>query len=58
MSVERPPLPVIDFERIGPPLGERFLDITLPNQAGELIDLHSERGNRRALVVFHRSAGW
>ena len=58
MSVERPPLPAVDFTHIGPPIGERFPDVTLPDQTGQLVDLHTHRAGRRALVVFHRSASW
>lgn len=48
----------IDFAKIGPAVGERFPDVVLPNQHAERIDLHQARGDRRALIVFHRSAGW
>lgn len=54
----RPPLPILDFGQIGPPVGQRFPDLVLPNQRGELVDLHARRGTRRALVLFHRSASW
>jgi hypothetical protein len=50
--------PAPDFSTIGPPAGERFPDVVLPDQHGRLIDLHAERGSRRALIVFHRSARW
>jgi peroxiredoxin len=53
-----PQLPVLDFSRIGPNIGSRLPDIRLPDQTGRLVDLHTERGDRRALVVFHRSARW
>ena len=49
---------IIDFERVGPRLGERFPDVVLPDQSGLPIDLHRHRGDRRALVVFIRSADW
>jgi peroxiredoxin len=48
----------IDFSNIGPAIGEHFPDITLPDQHGNTVRLHQARGNRRALVVFHRSASW
>lgn len=57
-STERPPLPALDFSRIGPAVGERFPDVTLPDQTGQVVDLHAARGRRRAMVVFHRSASW
>jgi peroxiredoxin len=48
----------IDFSKIGPAVGERFPDVMLPDQHGTTIDLHQAQAGRRALVVFHRSAGW
>jgi len=53
-----PQLPVLDFSTIGPILGSRFPDVRLPDQTGLVLDLHAERGNRRALVVLYRSARW
>lgn len=58
MSVARPPLPVLDFSRIGPVVGERFPEVVLPGQHGRVVDLHAAREGRRAIVVFHRSASW
>ena len=49
-------LPPRDFTKIGPNEGERFPEIRLPDQRGTVVDLHAERGPRKALVVFHRSA--
>ncbi|MBI2939034.1 MAG: hypothetical protein HYY04_01245 [Chloroflexi bacterium] len=54
----RPPLPVLDFARIGPAIGSHFPDVSLPNQQGEIVDLHAARDGQRALIVFHRSASW
>jgi len=48
----------IDFTKIGPAVGEHFPDVTLPDQHGQHVNLHQARNGRRALVVFHRSAGW
>jgi len=48
----------IDFSHIGPAVEEHFPDITLSDQNGSMVSLHQARGNRRALVVFHRSAAW
>ena len=53
-----PQLPVVEFSSVGPSVGSRFPDIRLPDQTGRLVDLHAERGARRALVVFYRSARW
>lgn len=53
-----PAAPYLDFSIIGPKLGERFPDVTLPDQHGQLVDLHAARGRGKALVVFNRSAKW
>lgn len=50
--------PSIDFTTIGPAVGERFPDVVLPDQTGRAVDLHAVRGNRRALILFYRSARW
>lgn len=42
----------------GPAIGERLPEFTLPNQDGELIDFHADRGDAKAIVVFYRSAVW
>jgi hypothetical protein len=54
----KPVFPSVDFSRIGPQVGERFPDIRRPDQSGRVVDLHTERPGRRALVVVYRSAGW
>lgn len=51
-------LPDVDFEGVGPRVGDRFPDVVLPDQSGRPVDLHRHRGDRTALVVFHRSADW
>jgi peroxiredoxin len=56
--VTQPHLPTIDFTNVGPALGDRFPDLTLPDQHGTPVDLHTARRGRRALVLFHRSARW
>ena len=48
----------VDFANVGPAVGTRFPDITLPDQTGALVDLQADRESDRAIVVFHRSAGW
>jgi len=35
-----------------------FPNVRLPDQSGELVDLHQRRGPRHAVVVFNRSAVW
>lgn len=48
----------VDFDRVGPAVGERFPDVMLPDQHGVEVDLHPYRGNRRAQFVVYRSADW
>jgi hypothetical protein len=49
------PLPPRNFSTIGPREGTRF---RLPHQSGVTVDLHAARRDRKALVVFYRSADW
>jgi len=56
--VTAPALPSIDFEAVGPRVGQRFPDVVLPDQHGQMVDLHRARDRHPALVVFYRSAGW
>ncbi len=58
---ETPParrFPDSDEFPTGPDVGERLPDITLPDQSGANVNLEQARGNRRALVLFHRSVRW
>jgi len=52
------PIPEIDADGLGPPLGQRFPDVVLPDQSGNLVDLHQHRAGRRGLFIVHRSADW
>ena len=47
-----------DLSRKGPAIGTRFPEIVLPDQAGRPVRLHEVRRDRKALVVFYRSARW
>lgn len=51
-------MPELDFDTIGPRVGERFPDVRLPDQHGVVVDLHAARRGKPALVVFYRSARW
>lgn len=42
----------------GPEVGERLPTIAAPDQTGQLVDIETDRGGRRAAVVIHRSAVW
>ena len=60
------PRPVTDGQRqplgvdepTGPEVGARLPDFTLPSASGDVISFHEHRGNRKAAVVFFRSAVW
>lgn len=51
-------IPIVDFTELGPAVGTRFPDVRLPDQTGEIVDLHEHRAGRKALFVVHRSADW
>lgn len=58
---ETPPtgrFPDSDNFPTGPDIGERLPAIELPDQSGSMVNLEQARGNRRALVLFHRSVRW
>ncbi|MEE2638873.1 MAG: hypothetical protein VYE68_16755 [Acidobacteriota bacterium] len=42
----------------GPEIGERLPEFSLPNQDGEAVEYHADRGNAKSIVVFYRSAVW
>jgi hypothetical protein len=60
------PLPATDGQRrmpeegffTGPEIGARFPDVRLRAAEGAKLDLHADRGNAKAAVVFFRSAVW
>ena len=48
----------IDVSKLGPQVGERVPDFSLPDQNGQLHTLNSIMGQNGALLLFHRSASW
>ena len=60
------PLPASDGQRgvpeegffTGPGVGTRFPDVRLRAADGRRLDLHADRGDAKAAVVFFRSAVW
>jgi len=48
----------IDVSALGPQVGERVPDFSLPDQHGKLQSLESVRGPNGSLILFHRSADW
>ena len=48
----------IDVSKLGPQVGERVPDFSLPDQNGATRTLQSIMGPKGALLVFIRSADW
>ena len=42
----------------GPAIGDLLEDFELPNSQGNNIQLHKDRGDAKAVVVFFRSVVW
>jgi len=47
-----------EYRDRGPRVGDAFPNIRLPDQSGQVVDLHERRGGRRAVVAFNRSVVW
>ena len=48
----------VDVSKVGPQVGERVPDFSLPDQSGRTRTLQSITGPRGAMLVFLRSADW
>ncbi len=48
----------IDVSELGPQVGDRVPDFSLPDQNGQLWTLNSIMGPNGAMLLFHRSADW
>ncbi len=48
----------VDVHSLGPQVGERVPDFSLPDQSGRLQTLDSIMGPNGAMLLFHRSADW
>ena len=48
----------VDVSKLGPQVGQRVPDFSLPDQAGRVRTLESIMGPRGAMLVFLRSADW
>jgi hypothetical protein len=48
----------IDVHALGPQVGDRVPDFSLPDQTGTVRTLDSIMGPNGAMIVFHRSANW
>jgi hypothetical protein len=48
----------IDIDELGPQVGERVADFSLPDQHGSLVSLDSILRPNGAILMFYRSADW
>ncbi len=48
----------IEVASLGPQIGERVPDFSLPDQSGQVRTLESILGPNGAMLLFHRSADW
>jgi hypothetical protein len=48
----------VDVQTIGPQVGDRVPDFSLPDQSGRTRTLASIMGPKGAMLVFNRSADW
>ena len=48
----------IDVHSLGPQIGDRVPDFSLPDQYGAIQTLDGIMGSHGALILFHRSADW
>lgn len=48
----------VDVSKLGPRVGQRVPDFTLPDQHGKSRTLQSVMGPKGAMIVFYRSADW
>jgi hypothetical protein len=55
---QTPPRQKIDVSKLGPQVGERVPDFSLPDQNGKTQTLQSIMGPKGAMLVFIRSADW
>jgi hypothetical protein len=47
-----------DLATVGPQVGQRAIDISLPDQTGRVRTLKSDAGPKGTMLVFFRSADW
>ena len=58
VSMEAQQRAPIDVSALGPQVGERVPDFSLPDQHGRIRTLQSIMGEKGAMILFHRSADW
>jgi cytochrome oxidase Cu insertion factor (SCO1/SenC/PrrC family) len=54
----QPAAPAPDVTRLGPQVGDKVPDFTLPDQGGRRRSLSSLMGKKGLVLVFSRSADW
>ena len=57
-SLATQPREQINVASLGPQVGERVPEFSLPDQFGQLQSLDSIRGPNGTMLLFHRSADW
>ena len=58
VSMEAQEREPIDVAALGPQVGERVPDFSLPDQHGRMQTLQSVMREKGAMILFHRSADW
>ena len=57
-AVQQPATAAVEVDRLGPQVGARVPEFSLPDQHGESRSLTSLMGPKGAILVFFRSADW
>jgi len=55
---DAPSSPAPDVKKLGPQVGEKVPDFSLPDQHGQTHTLSSLMGPKGLVLVFNRSADW
>ena len=58
LGIQAPAIQAPDVRTLGPKIGERVPDFTLPDQHGDRRSLRSLLGAKGTVLVFFRSADW
>jgi cytochrome oxidase Cu insertion factor (SCO1/SenC/PrrC family) len=58
ISAQRPSRAAADLAKLGPQVGQRVPNFSLPDQNGTPRTLKSILGPNGAMIVFYRSADW
>ena len=58
LLLQAPARAPVDLSKVGPQVGQRVPDFTLPDQTGRARTLESLMGPKGLMLVFYRSADW